>query len=498
MRGDRVALLLHKSPRALSAMFASLKADCIYVPLDPASPPALLGPILQLCECRCLIAEVATAGVLNELIEKQELPFCTRIAWLDEGAELSDGIKAYFTREEILSFPDKPVQSVATSSDAAHIMFTPGSTGAPKGVVITHSNVIHFIEWAVEWFGFTAADRISGFSPLHCDLSTFDIYGTIAAGAQVHLLPPDISVLPHRLASSIRKAELTQWFSGPFVLHQMAKLDIVQRNHFPKLRRLLWCGDKFPPASLIYWMRRLPHVSFVNLYGVTEATVASSYYRVLRCPEDEKSEIPIGAPRDGETLLVLDDRLRPTPQGEIGDLYIGGAGLSPGYWRDPEKTEEAFRSNPFISDPSNRIFRTGDRARIGDDGKIYLLGDADSWITSGGYGIELGEIEAAVQSIPQIQDAVAFAVDSALDSASADAKEISCAYVPLPGASISPPGIKLELARVLPQHMIPTHWIALDSLPRNCHGKVDRMLLKERLAPVQESEPMRNRSAGGL
>jgi non-ribosomal peptide synthetase component F len=122
----------------------------------------------------------------------------------------------------------------------------------------------------------------------------------------------------------------------------MAKFDVLRPNDFPALRRLLWCGEKFPTPALIYWMKRLPRVAFYNLYGPTETTIASSYYHVPRCPPDERAEIPIGAACDGERLLVLNDRPVPLRGGKIGSLYIGGVGLSPGYWNDPAKTEEVF------------------------------------------------------------------------------------------------------------------------------------------------------------
>ena len=149
----------------------------------------------------------------------------------------------------------------------------------PKGVVITHANVIHFVRWAALYFKMSSEDRVSGHPPLHFDLSTFDIYGTMAAGAQIHLMAPETSLLPHKLADFMREKELTQWFSVPWVLQQMAKFDVVRQNDFPALKRLLWCGEKFPTPALIYWMKRLPHVTFDNLYGPTEATIASSYYK---------------------------------------------------------------------------------------------------------------------------------------------------------------------------------------------------------------------------
>ena len=482
-RGDRVGLLLPKSPRALIGMFGALKADCIYVPIDVACPLQRIERILEQCECRCLLAEQSTAAMLYELTASG-MAGSARVIWMDGGAGVRRALDAPFFWPDVETFSGLPLDSRNTPADAAHILFTSGSTGTPKGVVITHSNVIHFVRWAVGYFGMNPEDRISGHPPLHFDLSTFDIYGTIAAGAQIHLAPPELSLIPHRLADFIRDSALTQWFSVPSALLPIAKLDVLRQNDFPALRRLLWCGEKFPAPALIYWMRRLPHVTFVNLYGPTETTIASSYYRVPQCPANEGAEIPIGAACDGELLLVLDERLQPAAPGEIGDLYIGGSGLSPGYWKDPAKTAQVFRQNPFSPDPSDRIYKTGDLARIGSDGMIYLVGRSDSQIKSRGFRIELGEIETAIHAAPGVQDAAVVA----LDSTGADGVAICCAYVPAPGYELPPAALKREVARALPHYMIPVRWMLLGDMPHNGNGKIDRALVKDRFRQAVDAQ----------
>ncbi len=468
VRGDRIALLVPKSPEALTAMFAALKADCIYVPLDTSSPTARLGRILASCEPACILAVQSTAPALEDL--KAFAPGAWT-ALLDE----APGVEARFRRSHLASYGAARIESQSQESDPAHILFTSGSTGAPKGVVITHSNVLHFIDWAVRYFGIRAGDKISGHPPLHFDLSTFDIYGTVAAGAQLHLLAPELSLLPHRLAEYIRAAELTQWFSVPSILQHMARSGVVRQNDFPSLERLLWCGEKFPTPGLIHWMQRVPHAKFVNLYGPTETTIASSYYHVERCPESETAEIPIGGPCGGELLLVLDEQLRPAPVNQIGDLYIGGVGLSPGYWRDPERTRQVFLKNPFASDPCSRIYKTGDLARIGPDGLIYLVGRSDTQIKSRGYRIELGEIESALHGIAGIRDAAVVAVETG----GFEGLQICCAYVPQPGFDLSPSKLRQHLARALPSYMIPSRWMEFDALPLNGNGKIARPLLQQ-------------------
>ena len=473
-RGDRVAILLPKSIQALIAMFAALKADCIYVPLDTTSPAARLARILQICESSCVLATGSTAALLNDIAGHTGLE-TMQVGWMDGGATLRPGMRAAFYWGDVLRLSPGVVNSASHDTDPAHILFTSGSTGLPKGVVIPHSNVVHFVEWAVRHFNIEASDRISGHPPLHFDLSTFDIYGTVAAGAQLHLVPPELNILPHRLAEFIRDSELTQWFSVPSILNHMAKFDVVRWKDFPALRRLLWCGEKFPTPALIYWMRHVPQASFFNLYGPTETTIASSCYRLPRCPENETAEISIGEPCDGERLLVLDEHLRPVGRGQTGDLYIGGVGLSPGYWRDPRKTSEVFLAYPDSSDPSERIYKTGDLARIEDDGSIYLVGRSDTQIKSRGYRIELGEIETAVHALTGIQEAAVVAVDAP----GLEGSTICCAYLPSPGSAIATLSLKKRLAQALPHYMLPARWMEVTRLPHNGNGKTDRTWLKE-------------------
>ena len=231
--------------------------------------------------------------------------------------------------------------------------------------------------------------------------------------------------MPNNLADFIRRSELTQWFSVPSVLNFMAKFDVVKVNDFPRLKRVLWCGEVFPTPALMYWMKRLPSATFTNLYGPTETTIASSFYTVPSCPENPRESIPIGAACKGEQLLVLGEDLKPVPPGETGDLYIGGSGLSPGYWRDPQKTAEAFIRRPGTSDPADRIYKTGDLAQMDADGLAYYVGRADSQIKSRGYRIELGEIEAALNAVEGLKECAVVAIPSE----GFEGTTICCAYV---------------------------------------------------------------------
>jgi amino acid adenylation domain-containing protein len=466
-RGDRVAILLPKSIPAIAAMLGSLKANCVYVPLDTGSPAARLAKIMEACDPKCVLACGTSATLLDGLnIDHVK---SAGIGWLDPATPPETQIA--FGWDDVLRAPASQLPSGDTPPDAAHILFTSGSTGVPKGVVITHANIMAFLEWAAGHFHPSPADRISCHPPLHFDLSTFDIYGTFMAGAELHLVPPEISLLPHNLAQFIRSSHLTQWFSVPSALKYISQFDVLRKDDFPSLKRLLWCGEALPTPVLIYFMQRLPHVEFTNLYGPTETTIASSFYTVPSCPKDEKAEIPIGRPCAGEGLLVLDDALRPTLPGEIGALYIQGVGLSPGYWRDPDKTRSVFLDD----DVRGRMYNTGDLARTGEDGLIYLVGRADTQIKSRGYRIELGEIETALCSLGALRECAVVAIRSD----GFEGMTICCAYALPEQVNLEPTDLRARLMELLPSYMLPSRWMHFEALPLNGNGKIDRPRLKQ-------------------
>jgi len=467
--GDRVCLMQPKAPVAIVSMLATLKAGAVYVPVDIASPFARVEKIVTAADPRLLLA----SGHASELLAQTSVDArLISVAGALEGAQS--------TLADADSFDAEPLPVVTRPGDPAHILFTSGSTGVPKGVVITHAMVDAFLDWALPYFGHRPGDRISGHPPLHFDLSTFDIYGSLSSGAELHLVPGDV-LLPRQLASFIRDARLTQWFSVPSTFAYMARGDAVAEGDFQSLERIIWCGEVLQPAVLGYWMRRVPQCSFTNLYGPTEATIASSYYTVEAVPDDETAAIPIGTPCAGENIRVLDEALAPVAPGEIGELYIEGAGLSPGYWRDEEKTRAAFVSDPRSGE---RLYRTGDLGRREEQGLLHFVGRADSQIKSRGYRIELGEIETTLTAIAGIAECAVVGVAS--DSFEGTA--ICCAWVSRPDADLDRMRLRTSLAEALPAYMLPSRWLQLTELPKNANGKIDRPALRDRFATSSAHE----------
>src|SRR5581483_3957050 len=402
--------------------------------------------------------------LVNEVLTDPELSTSLSLGWLDAQAPTDVIVTPRITVRDVSTCLSTELAYANGENDAAHILFTSGSTGEPKGVVITHRNVRHFVDWGIGYFNMVSADRNSGQTPLHFDLSTFDVYGTLVAGAELHLVPTELSLLPHKLVAFMREHELTQWFSVPSVLNYIAKFDALHDNDFPQMKRVLWCGEVLPTPALIYWMRKLPHVSFTNLYGPTEATIASSYYTVPECPVSETQPILIGSPCAGENLLVLDEDLQPITDGEVGDLFISGVGFSPGYWGDEEKTRAAFLENPRGGAGPGRMYRTGDLARLGADGLLYFHGRADSQIKSRGYRIELGEIEAALNGLGCLTEvAVVGARTEGFEGT-----VICCAYVAeaKDGPTPTPAVLRSRLSKILPSYMLPARWRAFEMLPK--------------------------------
>jgi len=471
-RGDRVGVFLPRSRDTLVSVFGIFKADCVYVPLDPKNPPVYVARLLSTISPRVVLVDRTTVHVVRQLRQRGLWGEGCAVGWMD--TERPGDVDILFDFNDVLRVCPVSLRYANASSDVAFIIFTSGSTGAPKAVPITHKSMYHCVEWMVKHFDIRPTNRHSMTFSLYFDASMNDIISPLAAGACLFPVPPHRGVTPEGLAQFIRESQLTHWTSGPWGLSYLARFDALRDNDFPSMRHVYWGGEVLPTPSLIYWMKKLPHVTFTNVYGPTETTFISSYYRVPRCPEDEQEIIPIGLPLEGEELLVLDDNLRRVGPGEVGELYIAGVGLSPGYWADPQKTSEVFLPNPFSDDPEERIYRTGDVAKMDENGVATYLGRADSQVQIRGARVEIGEVEAALHTLEYLEECAVVAITPR----SFDQQAIGCVYSPRPGKDVSRRRLVSDLSERIPRHMIPTRWLSLPGIPRNPNGKIDRKKLR--------------------
>ncbi|MEO1018685.1 MAG: amino acid adenylation domain-containing protein, partial [Pseudomonadota bacterium] len=463
---DRVGVMASKSIDTIEAFIAVLKAGGIYVPLDPAGPATRVGRMIDVAACRMIVHSEEAQAVLSECEET-----------IDRVVDLGTFTQADVA-QDAMSLSAAISQAGTQPDDPAHILFTSGSTGLPKGVVITHANVLSFIDWANPYFGRGPEDRVSGHSPLQFDLSTYDIFGSLAAGAELHLVPARLNLFPKDLPNFIRERQLTQWFSAPSVLTYLTRFDAVAQDDFSDLRELLWCGEVFAVPALRYWMERLPHVRFTNLYGPTEATIASTYCTLSTSPKNDRDTTPIGRACGGEEVFPVNQSNAVANPGETGEICIAGPGVTKGYWRDEARTASAFPPVAQGMQSPGRMYRTGDLGYVGEDGDLRFVGRADTQIKSRGHRIELGEIETAANSLGDVAEAavIAMPVDEFAGT------EIACVYSLIDGSQLTANALRRDLSKLIPRYMLPGRYEARKKLPLNSNGKIDRVRLRAELS----------------
>lgn len=438
-RGDRVAFCLQKSPKAIMAILGILKVDSAYVPLNPKAPEARIAQMIADAQPSVVICEKATRNLVKS----------GKIFDLDEKAEM------------LLDMPASQMHCKNTSADLAYILYTSGSTGLPKGVMITHGNIINATDWAVEEFGISDKDRMSQHPPLHFDLSTFDLYCAFKAGATLYLVPEELSLFPGQLLKFIEENKLTIWNSVPSVFVYLWNSGLVKVDRLSIVRKFFFNGEGFPTRFLSEWMKTFPKKEFVNMYGPTETTVQCTFYRIPTPPIDLAKLVPIGkACRNAEVFLV------------DGELCVAGAGVGLGYWSNPEKTAVSFVADPRPG-KAGIVYKTGDLAHLLPDGNYEFIGRRDFQVKVMGNRIELGDVEAALLALPYIEDAAAVAIDLAQTGG----HEL-VGFVKLKEAE-EESVIKADLAKIIPSYMIPSKIKIVSLLPRTSTGKVDRNKLKE-------------------
>ncbi len=483
-RGDRVGLYLPKSPESVVAMLGTVKTGAAYVPVDPSAPAGRAAYILGDCGVKALVSVSKKLKQLPEVLATARGIQTVILADAAGDAAALDGVRVR-AWSELAAQNEGALPADGVESDPAYLLYTSGSTGKPKGVIISHRNAITFVDWGADLFQVGPEDRLSNHAPLHFDLSVFDIYAALRAGACVDLVPDGVAPFPAELAKWIANREITVWYSVPSALIRLLLHANLESFSYPTLRTVLYAGEAFPVKYLRDVMARFPNATFWNLYGPTETNVCT-YHRVPRPLPPAVQDVPIGKACDNTEVFAVDDDGRPvTAVGGQGELYVRGPSVMLGYWGLPEKTRQMLVPHPFQPAYQEFVYRTGDLVQLAEDGAYVFLGRKDHMVKSRGYRIELGEIEQVLYQHEKIKEAVVIAIPD---------EEVGCrlhAIVVLHDGALNRGELPAFCLKHLPRYMVPETFHFRDEIPRTSTGKADRVGLARSLESAEEEAAAR-------
>lgn len=455
-----ILVYLPKSIDSIVSFMGVLYSGNFYTPTDVNFPFDKVKGIINCLEPSLFITnrEYSTKLIKNGICEEKLL--------------ILEDVEADVEKTELLFLND------IVDTDVVYVLFTSGSTGVPKGVVISNRSIIDYIDWAKKCYDINSNDSIGNQAPFYFDNSTLDIYLMISTGATLYIIPENLFSFPVKLMNYICENEIDTIFWVPSVYINVANADILSTINAVCLKKILFAGEVMPNKHLNYWRKHIPNALYSNLYGPTEITVDCTYYIVNRNFKDEEP-LPIGIPCTNSNVMLLNDRNQLIQaQDEMGELCVRGSSLALGYWNNLDKTNEVFVQNPLNHMYPEKIYRTGDLAHYNEYGELMFDGRRDFQIKHMGYRIELGEIETAVLGINEIGEACVI-----YDK---DKRDIVLYYSG--EDAIDKKLIRKELMQRIPKYMIPTKFMRKKVLPKNDNGKIDRKELEKDYALKKEEE----------
>lgn len=452
--GDVVAVVMSRTAGFITTMLAVLKAGAAYLPLERNTPADRIKFLLAQTNAALLITDDV---VLKATLE-------------DDIAVLTPEEACFSTSTEVY-----PLAPAINGDSLAYIMFTSGSTGTPKGVMVTHKSIVRLVK-DTNYIRLNAADKILQTGSLSFDAATFEIWGALLNGGEVHLLDLMHLLDTPRLATAIREKKITtMWFTASW-FNQLADQD---PSLFRPLPHVLAGGEQLSPAHIRKVQVACPNIIITNGYGPTENTTFSICGEVPLLPD---TPVPLGRPISHSTVYIVDRHLQPVGIGIPGEILLGGEGLSTGYMGDPERTAQQFIAHPFL--PGEKVYRSGDLGKWLENGMVAFLGRTDDQVKIRGYRVEPGEIAHAIQRITGVKEAFVL-----VEKNTNGDKMLVCYYVPAAEKSIT--AFKPALKAELPDYMIPALFIPLEKAPLNKNGKLDRNALpgiNEWLAQQEQSD----------
>ena len=463
-------VLACRSLTAYAGVLGVLGAGKGYVPLNPKFPIERTRRMLIVSGCKVIVVGRESLGQLPELLSD----VTRRLTVILPDVSDPGALPAYLPQHRFVTSADMGTAPFYSSpearpADIAYVLFTSGSTGEPKGVPISQSNVCSYLQYILQRYDLNESDRFSQAFDLTFDLSVHDLFLCWERGACLFPLPEGSLLAP---AAFIRKHRLTVWFSVPSVIGVLAKLRLLQADCFPSLKYSLFCGEPLPAAYAQLWQEAAPNSVLENLYGPTETTIAIASYRwdQATSPKECLSGIvPLGQVFAGQGFRIIDQERNPVRTRDCGELCLSGSQVSSGYWKDSNKTDEQFIR--LTGREEDRWYRTGDLVKQDESGCLHYLGRIDHQVKIRGYRVELQEIEAVLRRACGTEEVVSVAWP--VNNSSADA---------VVAFASRPQGLDRERAlaycrEVLPDYMVPRKLYLLDEMPLNVNGKVDRTRL---------------------
>ncbi|MEU7763492.1 amino acid adenylation domain-containing protein, partial [Micromonospora aurantiaca (nom. illeg.)] len=446
---DLVGVHLERGVDLVPALLGVLKSGAGYLPLDPAQPLGRLGFVVGDAGVRVVVTSAALAGGLAEV-------FDGRLIVLDElGVE---------------GRVDDPPR-VSTPENVVYTIYTSGSTGRPKGVVLTHRNVTRLLDAAQEHYAFDESDVWSMAHSYGFDVSVFEMWGALAFGGRLVVVPRDVARSPGDFLDLLVDQQVTVLSQTPTAFRSVVA---AAAEGDPRVRRLglravIFAGERLEVAGLKPWVDRvgLGRVALVNMYGITETTVHTTYHRLTRRDLEPGAGNAIGRPLSDLAVYLLDAGGRAVPFGVTGEIYVAGPGVARGYLGRAGLTAQRFVPDPFGA-AGSRMYRSGDLALRRPDGTLEFLGRADDQVKIRGFRIELGEINVALSGCAGVREAVTVLAE--------DGRLVGY-LVPVQGQRLDPRVIRETISRVLPEYMVPAAYVEIDAIPLTNNGKLDKRAL---------------------